>query len=63
MDLMFYVQDAEGNHYDVGRMLCPVVPRIGETVYLRMSLMAKAGIDWHRNGRYALPVCQRASWH
>lgn len=27
-------------------MLCPVVPRIGETVYLRMSLMPKRGVDW-----------------
>ena len=31
-------------------MLCPVVPRIGETVYLRMSLMAKGGgNDWRLN--------------
>ncbi len=49
IDIHLYVR-RDDEMYEVGRMLCPVVPRIGETVYLRMSLMAKgAGIDWRLN--------------
>lgn len=44
MDIHIYVRE-DGAEYEVGRMLCPVVPRIGETVYLHMSM---AG-GWHLN--------------
>jgi len=49
MDIGFYVEH-NGEHIEVGRMLCPVVPRIGETVYLRMSLAARGNAtEWRLN--------------
>lgn len=44
MDIHIYVRNEQGE-YEVGHMLCPAVPRIGETVYLRMSLTG----DWRLN--------------
>jgi len=49
MDIHLDVRDEHGETYPVGHMLCPVVPRIGETVYLRMSLGAKGGSEWRLN--------------
>lgn len=45
MDIHIYVRDDQGEEHKVGRMLCSVVPRIGETVYLRMSLKG----EWRLN--------------
>lgn len=44
MDIHIYVRNEQGE-YQVGRMLCSVVPRIGETIYLRMSLTG----NWRLN--------------
>src|SRR5579859_2161712 len=50
MDIHLDVRDEHDETYTVGHMLCPVVPRIGETVYLRMSLGAKFGnSEWRIN--------------
>ena len=38
MHIQVCVKDEQGESHDVGRMLMPVVPRIGETVYLNLSL-------------------------
>lgn len=45
MHLHFSVRRNESS-YAIGEMLCPVVPRIGETVYLNMSL---GNLDWALN--------------
>ncbi len=37
MDIHFYVRDEKGE-YEVGHALIPVVPRMGESVWLHMSL-------------------------
>ena len=47
MDIHFFVKDSLDTTHKVGRALIPVVPRVGETIHLRMSLM---GIkDWKLN--------------